>query len=160
MLWDRKCWITWYMCILSFSRYCQFPKVIVPTYTPTRTVWEFQLLQTQYLVLSIYLSHYSHSGESVVISHLALICIYLTASKIEHLCIFTDNMDIAFREVPIQVFCLVFFLPILFLLVYKSFLHILDTGPLSDICIVNIFYFVSCLFTFLVFLLINKNSCF
>lgn len=89
----------------------------------------------------------------LVFSHMALICIFLMANKIEHLFILIDK-DIALCEVPSQVFCRLFFL-----LVSRSFLYILHTSPLSAIYIVNVFaQFVGCLFTFLMFLLINKNS--
>ena len=68
------------------------------------------------------------------------------------------HLNIFFCEISVQVFFSIFEKSLsFFLLIHKSYLYILDSSPLSDIGIVNIFSESStCIFTLIVYF--NKDE--
>lgn len=103
----------------------------------------------QYLVMSVFLILAILAGVWSSLMEIS-ICILPMTNKVKHLFMFVDYLDILSCERPVQILCLFpFGLSVFFLLIYRSTFYITAKSPLLNMCILNIFHTVACMFTLL-----------
>ena len=133
-----------------------FSTVAMPICIPTSNAQGFQyfciLTNTYYFLLFCFCFYNSHPNGCEGVSHVVLSWNSLTICDVDHLFhILIGNLYIFSGETSIQLLCPFLNWVILSLLVFRSFLYILDINLFSDIWCANIFsHLIGCHFTLLI----------